>query len=292
MAEIAIGMQANAWLREFPIAENLDTVLRQIAESGYSGVEIGYHFLAGGRFNALRPGGAPPAGDCDTTTMPDPAEAQALLAHHGLALAALHTGGVFYVEETACGETLPNLEIIAAFAQAIGCRNVLISPAAKPGAAKTDAELAAQNEMLQEACRLFTAHGARCYHHTHGPELADDFREMRRILELDPAQISLAYDIANAARVIGPAAAVEFIDTFRSRIGYVHYKDCRQDGVLVEAIGDGVIDWQAVARSLTSTNYSGWVVVEIEPGHGMEARRSVKEDAALSRQRIRETLGV
>ncbi len=292
MAEIAIGMQANAWLREFPIAENLDSVLRQIAESGFNGVEIGYHFLAGGRFNSLRPGGAPPAGDRDTTTIPDPAEVQALLAQHGLALAALHTGGVFYAEETARKETLPNLEIIAAFAQAIGCRNVLISPAAKPGAAKTDAELTTQNRFLQEACALFGDHGAHCFHHTHGPELEDDFREMRRILELDPAHIGLAYDIANAARVIGPKGAVDFIDTFRSRIGYVHYKDCRQDGVLVEAIGDGVIDWQAVARSLTSTNYSGWVVVEIEPGHGMEAHRSVKEDAALSRQRIRETLGV
>ena len=292
MSDIQIGMQANAWLREFPIAENLDSVLRQIAESGYNGVEIGYHFLAGGRFNSLRPGGAPPAGDRDTTTIPDPAEVGALIAGHGLKLAALHTGGNFYADDVAMAETLPNLEIIAAFAQAIACDTVLISPAAKKGGAKTDAELAAQNKHLQSACALFGNHGARCYHHTHGPELADDFREMRRILELDPAQISLAYDIANAARVIGPAAAVEFIDTFRSRIGYVHYKDCRADGVLVEAIGDGVIDWQAVARSLTSTNYSGWVVVEIEPGHGMEAHRSVKEDAALSRQRIRETLGV
>ena len=44
--------------------------------------------------------------------------------------------------------------------------------------------------------------------------------------------------------------------------------------------------------SLTSTDYGGWLVVEIEPGRGMEAHRSVKEDAILSRQCIRETLGV
>ena len=292
MAEIHIGIQANAWLREFPIAENLDAVLQQIAESGYSGVEIGYHFLAGGRFNALRPGGAPPAGDSEETTMPDPQEVGALIASHGLELAALHTGGVFYEEEAARAQTLPNLQIIAAFAQAIGCRSVLISPATKPEAAKSARELATQNRFLQEACALFADHGAHCFHHTHGPELEDGFREMRRILELDPAHISLAYDIANAARVIGPAAAVDFIDAFRSRIGYVHYKDCRADGVLVESIGEGAIDWQAVAGALTSARYSGWVVVEIEPGHGMVAHRSVKEDATLSRRRIRETLGV
>ena len=292
MADIQIGIQANAWLREFPIAENLDTVLQQIAESGYSGVEIGYHFLAGGRFNALRPGGAPPAGDSEETTMPDPQEVGALIAEHGLELAALHTGGVFYEEETARAQTLPNLEIIAAFAQAIGCRNVLISPAAKPEAAKSAQELETQNRFLQAACALFAGHGAHCFHHTHGPELEDDFREMRQILALDPERISLAYDIANAARVIGPETAVDFIGAFRSRIGYVHYKDCRADGVLVEAIGDGAIDWQEVARLLTGTDYSGWVVVEIEPGHGMEAHRSVKEDATLSRQCIRETLGV
>ena len=75
MAEIQVGIQANAWLREFPIAENLDSVLEQIAKAGYRGVEIGYHFLAGGRFNALRPGGrAPAAGDSEKTTMPDPHE--------------------------------------------------------------------------------------------------------------------------------------------------------------------------------------------------------------------------
>ena len=291
MAEIQIGIQANAWLREFPIAENLDTVLQQIAESGYSGVEIGYHFLAGGRFNAIRPGGAPPAGDSDVTTIPDPAEVGALIADHGLKLAALHTGGNFYDEETARAQTLPNLEIIAAFTKSIGCRNVLISPAAKQEGPKTPRELDVQNQVFAEACALFAAHGAHCFHHTHGPELEDDFREVRHILELDPAAISLAYDIANAARVIGPAGAVDFIDSFRSRIGYVHYKDCRPDGVLVEAIGDGAIDWRAVAASLRGSDYGGWVVVEIEPGHGMEAHRSVKEDALLSRQCIRETLG-
>ena len=292
MAEIQVGIQANAWLREFPIAENLDTVLQQIAESGYRGVEIGYHFLAGGRFNALRPGGAPAAGDRKTTTMPDPAEVGALIAGHGLELAALHTGGNFYADDIAREQTLPNLEIIAAFAQAIDCQNILISPAAKKEAAKTSQELETQNRFLQEACSLFGANGAHCFHHTHGPELADDFREMRHILELDPTHISLAYDIANAARVIGPAGAVDFINSFRSRIGYVHYKDCRADGVLVEAIGDGAIDWRAVAHVLTSTDYGGWLVVEIEPGRGMEAHRSVKEDAILSRQCIRETLGV
>ena len=292
MAEIQVGIQANAWLREFPIAERLDTVLQQIAESGYCGVEIGYHFLAGGRFNALRPGGAPPAGDSDTTTMPDPAEVGALIAEHGLELAALHTGGNFYADDVALEQTLPNLQVIAAFAQASGCGTVLISPAAKKDGAKTDVELAAQNKHVQSACALFKDYGAHCFHHTHGPELEDGCREMRRILELDPTQISLAYDIANAARVIGPKGAVDFIDTFRSRIGYMHYKDCREDGVLVEAIGDGAIDWQAVAGSLKSSDYSGWVVVEIEPGHGMEAHRTVKEDAALSRQCIRETLGV
>ena len=104
------------WLREFPIAENLDRVLREIAETGYSGVEIGYHFLAGGRFNAIRPGGAPPAGDSDVTTIPDPAEVGALIAGHGLELAANpYRGGRFYDEEAARAQTLPNLEIIAAF---------------------------------------------------------------------------------------------------------------------------------------------------------------------------------
>lgn len=292
MAEIQIGMQANAWLREFPIAENLDTVLREIAETGYSGVEIGYHFLAGGRFNAIRPGGAPPAGDSDVTTIPDPAEVGALIADHGLKLAALHTGGTFHAEEIAREQTLPNLEVIAAFAESIGCPNVLISPAAKPEGPKTPQELEVQNRVFADACALFAAHGAHCFQHTHGPELEDDFREVRHILELDPAHISLAYDIANAARVIGPVGAVEFIDTFRSRIGYVHYKDCRPDGVLVEAIGEGAIDWHAVAGKLTSSDYSGWVVVEIEPGHGMVTNRSVKEDATLSRECIRETLGV
>lgn len=292
MADIRVGIQANAWLREFPIAENLDAVLQEISASGYAGVEIGYHFLAGGRFNALRPGGAPPAGDSDETLMPDHREVGALIADHKLELAALHTGGVFYAADVAREQTLPNLEVIAAFAQAIGCRNVLISPAAKDEGAKTTQELETQNRNLEEACALFGAHGAHCFHHTHGPELEDDFREMQHILQLDPAHISLAYDIANAARVIGPAAAVEFIGTFRSRIGYVHYKDCRPDGVLVESIGEGAIDWQAVAGLLTSTNYSGWVVVEIEPGHGMVTRRAVKEDATLSRQCIRETLGV
>ncbi len=292
MAEIQIGIQANAWLREFPIAENLDTVLRQIAESGYRGVEIGYHFLAGGRFNAIRPGGAPPAGDRDVTAIPDPAEVGALITDHGLELAALHTGGNFHAEDIAREQTLPNLEVIATFAESIGCPHILISPAAKQDGPKTPQELEVQNRIFAEACALFAAHGAHCYQHTHGPELENDFREVRHILELDPALISLAYDIANAARVIGPVGAVDFIETFRSRIGYVHYKDCRSDGVLVEAIGEGAIDWHAVATNLRSIDYSGWVVVEIEPGHGMEAHRSVLEDATLSRQYMNATLGV
>ena len=84
----------------------------------------------------------------------------ALIAGYGLELAALHTGGVFYDEETAREQTLPNLAIIAAFAEAIGCNNVLISPAAKKEGAKTPRELATQNRFLQEACALFSTHTA------------------------------------------------------------------------------------------------------------------------------------
>jgi sugar phosphate isomerase/epimerase len=195
-----------------------------------------------------------------------------------------------YDRTTAGERTLPAIRRAAAFGRAAGAEAALISTGAKRDGALTDDEHAANIEGLREASRIVRDHGLIAYYHNHAYEFADDAVVLQRILDGVPAELlNLAFDTANAAALLPAAQVPAVIRRYRERIGYMHYKDCRGTE-LVEALGDGEIDFADVASALTEIDFSGWVVAELE---GVpDAQRTVAEDTRRSCDLMRQTLGV
>lgn len=270
MVGIVLGCQANAWQREFAIRDDMDRALGQLRAAGYVGAEIGAGFF---------------------TSLDDGAWLKDLLAKHRLRYAAIHLGGVMYDRSVQRERTLPAIRQAARFARQAGAEGALISTGAKREGPLTAEEHAANIDGLKEAAHILREHGLPAYYHNHAYEFADGARVLQSILDGVPADLlNLAFDTANASQDIPAAQVPEVIRRFASRIGYLHYKDHR-GGTLVEALGEGEIDFAAVGRVVREIGYAGWVVAEIEQGPGMVATRPVAEDARRSYDLLRRTLG-
>jgi inosose dehydratase len=289
--EVRVGCQANAWQRELKVQERLPDVLRAIAGAGYEGVEL-------------------PA--WSIPSLEDPAPVRELLAAAGLAPIAIHVGGVFHEDAPFREKALPLARRAAACAAALGAEGIVVSAAAKraplttvpfdpkdanaahtrpPAHERKDAaELALQRENLSAVARLDHDLGLKTYYHNHFTEFAHDDEELRSILDVEPALLSLCFDIGNAARALQGDALAAAMERHWGRIGYLHFKDPKGD-TLAESLGEGDVDFQPVSDIVRRRGFRGWATAEIEPAAGMVVHRSVAEDARLSCDFIRRAMG-
>ena len=99
---------------------------------------------------------------------------------------------------------------------------------------------------------------------------------------------------------------LEALETFKSRLWYVHYKDCSpsiatqareqhwtykeaiEHGIFCE-LGQGSVDFAAVTQKLEALNYQGWICVEqdVLPGMG-----EPKASAQRNRQHLAVVAGL
>jgi inosose dehydratase len=144
--------------------------------------------------------------------------------------------------------------------------------------------------------------GLKTAFHHHCAGYVETPAEIARFLELtDPSVIGLVFDTGHYAYGSGGCDAVEALDRFQERVWYVHFKDCDADiaqraraeqwdyfealkqGLFCE-LGQGCVDFPGVLRWLKKTGYSGYTLVEqdILPGMG-----TPKESARRNREYLR-----
>ncbi len=145
--------------------------------------------------------------------------------------------------------------------------------------------------------------GLRTVFHHHCAGYAETPSEIERLLGLtDPQVLGLVFDTGHYAFGAGDCGAVlEGLDRFADRIWYVHFKDCQpevaarsrengwdyfeslRNGVFCE-LGQGGVDFPAVAAWLKARDYEGWGIVEQDVLPGMGAP---KEAARRNRQYLK-----
>jgi len=211
-----IGIQSNLWSSERH--QDLDNVLAEIAAAGYDGFEIGAHRI-----------------DLD-----NPKLMTSMLTQHGLQIAGMHTHGALHNPE-AMVERLPEIERAARFAAAVKAPYVLISGKAKRP--KSEAELEAQAQTLNQVGQICAGVGVHLLYHNHFWEIEDDLREYRAIVNLtDPKLLSLAMDVGWVKRA--GHDPLEVIPQFKSRLAYFHLKDYRVQEYVTEEwtdLGEGYV---------------------------------------------------
>jgi len=266
---IRIGNAPCSWGVEFADdARNptWQTVLKENAEAGYTGIELG-------------PVGFMPE---------DPAVLADALAEHQLEL----IGGVVFRafhDPDAWDDVLDGTVRTCKALVAHGAEHLVlidsISPRRAPTAGRAGeaeqmeaAEWGAYRERIKEAAKIGVDHGLTVGIHAHAAGFMDFEPELERLLnEVDEDILKICFDTGHHSYAgFDPVA---FMEKYISRISYMHFKDidpkvkadvvanrtdfytaCGQ-GIFCN-LGDGDVDFPHVRQILLDNGFEGWCTVE------------------------------
>lgn len=151
---------------------------------------------------------------------------------------------------------------------------------------KTEDELDTQAETLRKIIALCKKNAITPNLHNHTFEVTNELHDLKGTLKRIP-DIKLGPDLNWLVRAgVDP---VWFIKTYGHQMVYMHIRDQRADGKWTEAVGEGVINFPAIANALKAIKYSGRAAVELafdEP-----PKKPVREDWKKSRAYVRKVFG-
>ena len=147
---------------------------------------------------------------------------------------------------------------------------------------KTEDELDAQAELLKKIITVCNKNQVEPNLHNHTFEVTNGLHDLKGTLARIPS-IKLGPDLNWLIR--GGVDPVWFIKTYGHQIVYMHIRDQKADGKWTEAVGEGVTDFPAIAKTLKDINYKGKAAVEL--AFDSLPTRAVKDDWKQSRQYVR-----
>jgi inosose dehydratase len=286
---IRIGNAPCSWGIEFasdPAYPTWKSVLKQCADAGYKGIELG-------------PVGFMPE---------DPVELGEGLAEHDLEL----IGGVVfrpYHDPNAWGDVLDGTVRTCKALAAHGAQHLVlidsISPRRAPTAGRAGeaeqmdkVEWTAYRDRIKESAKIGVDHGLTVGIHAHAAGFMDFEPELERLLdEVDDSILKICFDTGHHSYAgFDPVA---FMKRHMDRISYMHFKDidpvvkadvvakrtdfytaCGQ-GIFCN-LGQGDVDFAAVRQVLLDNKFEGWCTVEQDcdpsmPGTPMEDAKANRE---------------
>ena len=263
-----LGMSPIAWwnddLEELSDDVTLDECLRQTAEAGYSGVEMGQRFPmdAGALGAALGAHGLTLCGGWFSGRLLDgDIEAEKERVAPQLALfSELGAPCIVY------GETAGTIQ---------GDRAAPLGTKRRPD----EQEIRAYGRRMTDFAEWCAGQGMPLSFHHHMGTAIETERELDLLMANSGEALPLLLDAGHLALAGGDVLGV--IDRHHARINHVHTKDIRR--AVMESIdrsresfldavvkgvftvpGDGALDFAAIVRRLADHGYEGWFVVEAE----------------------------
>jgi len=242
----------------------LDSILHDIQELGFEGVELGGKFPR--QADALKP----------------------LLAKYRLDLIGGWYSGSLLVQsaQDEIAALQPHLQLLKAMGSTVfvfaETSNAIHG---QRGTAMRDTPQLGPDEWpmfgqrLTEVADYIQAQGIRFAYHHHLGTVVERAADLQAFLRHTGASVGLTLDTGHAA--LGGIDALALIAAHPARIAHVHCKDVRRevfdtlrasgasflDGVLAGMFtvpGDGSLDYAALMAALAKIRYSGWIVIEAE----------------------------
>jgi sugar phosphate isomerase/epimerase len=147
---------------------------------------------------------------------------------------------------------------------------------------KTEEEMDSQADLLLRVMKICDKYSVEPNIHNHTFEVANELHDLKGILKRIPA-IKLGPDISWLNRAgVDP---VNFVKTYGQRIVYLHLRDNGPDNLFTEAVGEGIIDFPAIAAELSKLNYQGKAAIEL--AYEKPAQRQERENWKISREYVR-----
>lgn len=220
---------------------------------------------------------------------------KAMLAHAaGLKIRSAYVGGPMH--ESSAGQRTQDL--IAAISEEAACCDLfflVVNPEPLSWSEKldkTDAELRIQAGHLQAAGELLQRKRLRLCYHSHDAEMRMAAREFHHMLNATtPQAVGLCLDPHWIWRGAGNSqvALMDVVALYHSRIESIHLRQS-QNGVWAEVVGEGDLDYGALADALASRNLRPQLVIEhaLEEGtpHSMTQRQANEISGSYIRRRF------
>jgi inosose dehydratase len=268
-----ISVATYIWVQQFgfrkiaPI-DGLEEAYSSLHRAGYRYVELINSFLQGD----LR------------------AKTVALMKKYKLRCSLAYHGGPMH-ESAGAEKTIAVTMDIAQAAKSLGAAGMVLNPSPLPkGARKSDDELRIEADNVNKLGRQLQALGMRLMLHHHEPEMRENAREWRHLLQnTDPQLVWTCLD-TDWIRY-GKQDVLGLVKESGKRTGDIHLRNT-QNGVWMEDFGPGDIDYVAVAAYLKSIGYNGYLAVELAYARETRVTRSMEEDLRRSREYTEKTFGV
>jgi sugar phosphate isomerase/epimerase len=153
---------------------------------------------------------------------------------------------------------------------------------------KTESQLDDQAELLGKVMVLGQKHGVTVNLHNHTYEVVDDLHDLKGTLKRIP-NAPLGPDLNWLVR--GGVDPVWFIRTYGSQLVFLHLRDQASNGRWSEALGEGDMDYRAIATALRDVQFKGHAVIELAHEGDFEITRPLRESWKKSRDYLRTVLG-
>ena len=183
---------------------------------------------------------------------------------------------------------LDDINIVVPRLGQVGGKTFGISVGSKKDGLKTEAELDAQADILKKIRVICEDYGIEANLHNHTYEVENDMHDLKGTLKRIP-DFRLGPDLNWLIR--GGIDPVDFINTYRNQIVYLHIRDQYEDGTWSEYVGQGDTDFEPIAAALKAQNFNGQAAVELAFPNDFMPKNELKEDWKKSREFVEKTFG-
>jgi inosose dehydratase len=213
-----------------------------------------------------------------------------LLKTNQLNMPSVYVGGAMHTLDDAAATQALALET-AVLCKPFGCAAVVNNPSPKPaGAQKTDPELKIQASALNDLGQILKRNGFELRVHHHTPELVDNAREWRHILQnTNPKYVKLCLDLDWIHQ--GGLKPLDLLKEAGPRVKEIHVRNAK-DKLWLEDFEGGDIDYREIAAFLRREKIKPLVVVELAYRPETVVTRSLGEDLRLSRIYAEQVFGI
>jgi inosose dehydratase len=197
-----------------------------------------------------------------------------LLQEHGLQLVTLYGGGTLSTHEAFTKDLQWNLRL-ANFLRENGAEILVLGGGVREDTTPTEETIKQMADNLNTIGERLLAMGIKAAYHPHLGTVIETRKEIGLLMDhTDPRYVFLCPDTAHLYK--GGVNAVEVINTYKDRIIHVHFKDVNPEATLpvhIDAedqlpifveLGKGPIDFPGILKTLRDSNYSGWIVIELD----------------------------
>jgi sugar phosphate isomerase/epimerase len=211
---------------------------------------------------------------------------KALSAEHQLPVIGSSYGAAMW-DRNQKNAVLENAEMVITRLAQVGGRTLGIS-VGDAGRKKTPEEFDHQADLLRRIRVVCQRFGVVPNLHNHTYEVRDEVHDLRGTLERIP-DFPLGPDLNWLLRGgVDPAA---FIRQYKRQIVFLHLRDQKSDGRWSEAMGEGDMDYAAIAKSLHEVGFAGDAIIELAHERDFQPTRPLRDSLKLSRDFVRRVLG-